>query len=82
MVRRRDGVPCGSSTQPKASRSVANLSGRYDIFGNTIDGSEFVENAMMVYPGEAYDVALKQPSGITRIKNQITPKRGEICELP
>ena len=26
--------------------------------------------------------ALKQPSGITRIKNQITPKRGEICELP
>ena len=40
------------------------------------------ENAMMVYPGEAYDVALKQPGGIARIKNQIAPKRGEICEAP
>src|SRR5271165_1795038 len=40
------------------------------------------ENAMMVYPGEAYDVALKQPGGIARIKKQITPKRGEISEVP
>ena len=40
------------------------------------------EKPIMVYPGEAYDVALEQPGGIARIKNQITPRRGEIIEVP
>jgi hypothetical protein len=40
------------------------------------------ESAIMVDPTEAYDVALKQPGGIARIKSQITPKRGEITEVP
>jgi hypothetical protein len=40
------------------------------------------ESVMIVSPGEAYDVAIKQPGGIARIKNQITPKRGEISEVP
>jgi hypothetical protein len=40
------------------------------------------EKPIMVYPSEAYDVALEQPGGIARIKNQITPRRGEIIEVP
>ena len=58
------------------------------IYALQAGGNEIVaqtksfENPMMVYPGEAYDVALKQPGGIARIKNQITPKRGEIIEVP
>ena len=44
--------------------------------------TESFESAIMVDPTEAYDVALKQPGGIARIKSQITPKRGEITEVP
>lgn len=37
---------------------------------------------MLVAPGESYDVALQQPGGVARIKNRITPKRGELAEVP
>jgi hypothetical protein len=37
---------------------------------------------MLVYAGEAYDIALEQPAGLTRIKNKVTPSRGSLTEVP
>jgi hypothetical protein len=36
---------------------------------------------MLVYAGEAYDIALEQPAGLTRIKNKLTPSRGSLTEV-
>ena len=33
---------------------------------------------ILVYAGEAYDIALKQSGGLTRIKSSVTPKRGAL----
>ncbi|PYK10070.1 MAG: hypothetical protein DME61_04645 [Verrucomicrobia bacterium] len=37
---------------------------------------------ILVYAGEAYDIALKQSGGVARIKNNVTPKRGALTEVP
>ena len=36
---------------------------------------------ILVYGGEAYDIALKQSSGVARIKSNVTPKRGALTEI-
>jgi ribosomal protein L17 len=36
---------------------------------------------MLVYAGEAYDIALEQPAGLTRIKSKLTPSRGSLTEV-
>jgi hypothetical protein len=36
---------------------------------------------IMVYAGESYDIALKQSGGLTRIKSNMTPRRGELTEV-
>jgi hypothetical protein len=36
---------------------------------------------MMVYAGDAYDVALEQPAGLTRIRSKLTPSRGALTEV-
>src|SRR5262249_19621553 len=38
-------------------------------------------NPIMVYAGESYDIALKQAGGLTRIKSNVTPRRGELTEV-
>jgi hypothetical protein len=38
-------------------------------------------NPLMVYAGDSYDIALKQPSGIARIKSNVTAKRGALTEI-
>jgi len=37
---------------------------------------------ILVYAGEAYDIALKQSGGLTRIKSNVTPKRGALTQIP
>ena len=44
-------------------------------------GKKFGE-PILVYAGEAYDIALKQSSGVARIKSNVTPKRGALTEIP
>ena len=36
---------------------------------------------MLVPAGLAYDIALKQAAGLTRIRTAITPGRGELVEI-
>ena len=36
---------------------------------------------MMVPPDDSYDIAIKQPGGLARIKTNITAKRGELTEI-
>jgi hypothetical protein len=36
---------------------------------------------IMVYAGESYDIALKQSGGLTRIKSNMTPRRGTLTEV-
>ena len=36
---------------------------------------------ILIYAGEAYDIALKQSGGVARIKSNVTPKRGAITEI-
>lgn len=36
---------------------------------------------MLVYAGEAYDVALDQPAGLTRLKTKVMPSRGSVTEV-
>ena len=36
---------------------------------------------ILVYAGESYDIALKQSSGVARIKSNVTPKRGALTEI-
>jgi hypothetical protein len=43
-------------------------------------GKHFGE-PILVYAGESYDIALKQPGGVTPIKSNVTPKRGELTEV-
>jgi len=38
-------------------------------------------NPILVYAGEAYDIALKQSGGVARIKSNVTPKRGTLTEI-
>jgi hypothetical protein len=45
------------------------------------EGKRFGE-PILVYAGEAYDIALKQSSGVARIKSNVTPKRGALTEVP
>jgi hypothetical protein len=35
----------------------------------------------LIYAGESYDIALKQSGGVTRIKSNVTPKRGVLTEI-
>jgi hypothetical protein len=36
---------------------------------------------ILIYAGEAYDIALKQSGGVARIKSNVTPKRGALTEI-
>ena len=36
---------------------------------------------ILIYAGESYDIALKQPGGVARIKSNVTPKRGALTEI-
>jgi hypothetical protein len=36
---------------------------------------------ILVYAGDSYDIALKQSGGVTRIKSNVTPKRGALTEI-
>ncbi len=36
---------------------------------------------MMVPPDDSYDIAIKQPGGLARIKTKVTAKRGEVTEI-
>ena len=36
---------------------------------------------MLVYAGEAYDIALEQPAGLTRLKSKVVPSRGTLTEV-
>lgn len=38
-------------------------------------------NPLLVYAGDSYDIALKQAGGLTRIKSNVTPRRGELTEV-
>jgi len=49
---------------------------------NIVAKTDGFDRPMMVVPGESYDVALKQPGGVAKIKNKIVPKRGELIEVP
>jgi len=44
------------------------------------EGKKFGE-PILVYAGESYDIALKQSGGLARLKNNVTPKRGELTEI-
>jgi len=44
--------------------------------------SKHFGDPILVYGGEAYDIALKQSGGVTRIKTSVTPKRGALTEIP
>jgi hypothetical protein len=44
--------------------------------------SERFGRPLIVGPGEAYDIALKQPGGLTRIRTGLTAKRGEVIAVP
>jgi hypothetical protein len=37
---------------------------------------------ILIYAGESYDIALKQSGGVARIKNNVTPKRGALTQIP
>jgi hypothetical protein len=47
------------------------IAGKSAVFGKPI----------MVYAGEAYDVALEQPAGLTRIRSKLSPSRGVLTEV-
>ena len=36
---------------------------------------------MLVYAGEAYDIALEQAAGLTRLKTKLTPSKGSLTEV-
>ena len=44
--------------------------------------SERFERPLLVRPGEAYDVMLKQPAGSTKLGTGITAKAGELKAVP
>jgi hypothetical protein len=44
--------------------------------------SKQFERPLLVQPGEAYDIALKQPAGLTRIRTGVIAKRGELTAVP
>jgi hypothetical protein len=44
-------------------------------------GKHFGE-PILVYAGESYDIALQQSGGRTRIKSNVTPKRGALTDVP
>ena len=37
---------------------------------------------ILIYAGEAYDIALKQSGGLARIKSNVTAKRGALTQIP
>jgi len=37
---------------------------------------------ILIYADESYDIALKQSGGVTRIKSNVTPRRGALTEIP
>ena len=43
--------------------------------------SKHFGSPIMVYAGESYDIALKQSGGLTRIKSNVTPRRGALTEV-
>ena len=43
--------------------------------------SKHFGNPIMVYAGESYDIALKQSGGLTRIKSNLTPRRGALTDI-
>jgi hypothetical protein len=43
--------------------------------------SKHFGNPIMVYAGESYDIALKQSGGLTRIKTNLTPRRGALTDI-
>jgi hypothetical protein len=43
--------------------------------------SKHFGNPMMIYAGESYDIALKQSGGLTRIKSNLTPRRGTLTDI-
>jgi TIR domain len=40
------------------------------------------DHPMMVPPDGSYDIAIKQPGGLARLKTKVTAKRGELTEIP
>ena len=44
--------------------------------------SKQFERPLLVQPGEAYDIALKQPAGLTKIRTGVVAKRGELMAVP
>lgn len=49
---------------------------------NEIAGKSLVfGKPMLVYAGEAYDIALEQPAGLTRFKTKLTPSKGSLTEV-
>ena len=47
-----------------------------------ISETKAFDHPMMVHAGETYDVAIKQPGGLARLKTGITAKPGELIEVP
>ena len=47
-----------------------------------ISETKAFDHPMMVHAGETYDVAIKQPAGLARLKTGITAKPGELIEVP
>ena len=47
-----------------------------------ISETKAFDHPMMVHVGETYDVAIKQPGGLARLKTGITAKPGELIEVP
>ena len=44
--------------------------------------SEQFEMPLLVHPGEAYDISLKQPGAVTPIRRGISAKPGEVKSIP
>ena len=47
-----------------------------------ISETKAFDHPMMVRAGDTYDVAIKQPGGLARLKTGITAKPGELIEVP
>jgi tetratricopeptide (TPR) repeat protein len=47
-----------------------------------ISETKAFDHPMMVHAGDTYDVAIKQPGGLARLKTGITAKPGELIEVP
>lgn len=82
-IRTNDELGAFVVRDPKVAGSKVELVYVLRAGGNEIVAqSEHFDRPLIVSTDEAYDIALKQPGGLTRIRTKVTPKRGEVTIVP